>query len=193
MSHPGWSSPLQDRDDGDQREVRRGRNPHGHRGDSTRRRAARDGRWKPSSPTDVPMPRRSPEKRRGSSRRRLPRSSVAGPPRAGARSSRSSRGSTTFSSIRSSTRDWRSAPISSTRVQLRTSRSFPPSKWSRQLGRTFSWSAPTMSFRRTANAIIRDQVTALRGDIVGEQYLLLGSRDVGGVVEKIEPPSRRSS
>lgn len=40
-------------------------------------------------------------------------------------------------------------------------------------------------FPRTANAIIKGQVAALRGEIVGEQYLLLGSREVKGVVAAI--------
>lgn len=63
----------------------------------------------------------------------------------------------------------------------------PAVKWSLDnLGRTFFLVGSDYVFPRTANAIIRDQVTALRGDIVGEEYLLLGSRDVGGVVEKIK-------
>jgi urea transport system substrate-binding protein len=40
-------------------------------------------------------------------------------------------------------------------------------------------------FPRTANKIIKYQVGALGGEIVGEEYLLLGSQDVKGVVEKI--------
>lgn len=40
-------------------------------------------------------------------------------------------------------------------------------------------------FPRTANAIIRDQAISLGGEIVGEEYLLLGSPDVGDVVRKI--------
>jgi urea transport system substrate-binding protein len=40
-------------------------------------------------------------------------------------------------------------------------------------------------FPRAANAIIRDQAKSLGGDIVGEEYLLLGSSDVGDIVRKI--------
>jgi ABC-type branched-subunit amino acid transport system substrate-binding protein len=40
-------------------------------------------------------------------------------------------------------------------------------------------------FPRCANAIIRDQAASLGGQIVGEEYLLLGSQDVAGVVAKI--------
>jgi urea transport system substrate-binding protein len=40
-------------------------------------------------------------------------------------------------------------------------------------------------FPRAANAIIRDQATSLGGEIVGEEYLLLGSADVADVVRKI--------
>ncbi|NNE00895.1 MAG: urea ABC transporter substrate-binding protein [Pirellulaceae bacterium] len=40
-------------------------------------------------------------------------------------------------------------------------------------------------FPRTANAIMRAQIEALRGEVVGEQYILLGSTDVNDVVDKI--------
>ena len=40
-------------------------------------------------------------------------------------------------------------------------------------------------FPRTANAIIQAQVKALRGDVVGEQYILLGSEDVYDLVNDI--------
>ena len=40
-------------------------------------------------------------------------------------------------------------------------------------------------FPRCANAIIRDQAAALGGQVVGEEYLLLGSQDATGVVKKI--------
>jgi urea transport system substrate-binding protein len=40
-------------------------------------------------------------------------------------------------------------------------------------------------FPRCANAIIRDVAPSLGGKIVGEEYLLLGSSDVGRIVEKI--------
>ncbi|MCP4783844.1 MAG: urea ABC transporter substrate-binding protein [Fuerstiella sp.] len=41
-------------------------------------------------------------------------------------------------------------------------------------------------FPRTANAIVKDQVVALRGRIVGEEYILLGSSDVHGAVQAIK-------
>lgn len=40
-------------------------------------------------------------------------------------------------------------------------------------------------FPRAANAIIRDQVTAMRGEIVGEEYILLGSQNVNDIIQKI--------
>jgi urea transport system substrate-binding protein len=40
-------------------------------------------------------------------------------------------------------------------------------------------------FPRAANAIIRDQAVALGAEIVGEEYLLLGSTDVQTVIQKI--------
>ncbi len=40
-------------------------------------------------------------------------------------------------------------------------------------------------FPRTANAIVRAQIEAVRGEIVGEEYILMGSRDVTDVVDKI--------
>ncbi len=62
----------------------------------------------------------------------------------------------------------------------------PAVKWSfDHLGRRFFLVGSDYVFPRTANAIIRDQVTAMRGAIVGEEYVLLGSREVGPAVEKI--------
>lgn len=40
-------------------------------------------------------------------------------------------------------------------------------------------------FPRMANAIIKDQVKALRGEVVGEMYVPLGSPDVGPMIEQI--------
>ncbi len=40
-------------------------------------------------------------------------------------------------------------------------------------------------FPHAANAIIRDKLKSLGGEVVGEEYLLLGSAKVGGVVRKI--------
>ncbi len=41
-------------------------------------------------------------------------------------------------------------------------------------------------FPRAANTIIRDHAADLGADIVGEEYLLLGSSDIGSVIQKIE-------
>jgi urea transport system substrate-binding protein len=40
-------------------------------------------------------------------------------------------------------------------------------------------------FPRTANAIMRAQIEAVGGEVVGEMYLLMGSKDVGGIVQRI--------
>src|SRR5436190_21566959 len=41
-------------------------------------------------------------------------------------------------------------------------------------------------FPRIANMLIKEQVKALGGEVVGEEYLLLGASDVGSVIEKIK-------
>jgi urea transport system substrate-binding protein len=41
-------------------------------------------------------------------------------------------------------------------------------------------------FPRTANAIIQDQVKQLKGQVVGEEYALLGATDVAHIVKKIK-------
>jgi urea transport system substrate-binding protein len=41
-------------------------------------------------------------------------------------------------------------------------------------------------FPQTANAIIKDQVEALRGEVLGEEYILLGSSDVQEMIEGIK-------
>ena len=62
----------------------------------------------------------------------------------------------------------------------------PAVKWLfDHLGKRFFLVGSDYVFPRTANAIIKDQVGALQGEIVGEEYILLGSRQVEGVVEKI--------
>jgi urea transport system substrate-binding protein len=62
----------------------------------------------------------------------------------------------------------------------------PAVKWSLDnLGRRFFLVGSDYVFPRTANAIIRDQVTALQGEIVGEAYVLLGSQDMGTIIEDI--------
>ncbi len=62
----------------------------------------------------------------------------------------------------------------------------PAVKWcSDNIGKRFFLVGSDYVFPRTANAIIRDQITAMGGEIVGEEYLLLGSRDADAVVRKI--------
>jgi urea transport system substrate-binding protein len=62
----------------------------------------------------------------------------------------------------------------------------PAVKWSfDHLGKRFFLVGSDYVFPRTANAIIKAQVTALGGEIAGEEYLHLGSRDVAAVVQKI--------
>lgn len=62
----------------------------------------------------------------------------------------------------------------------------PAVKWSfDHLGKRFFLVGSDYVFPRTANAIIKAQVTALGGEIAGEEYLNLGSRDVGDIVRKI--------
>lgn len=62
----------------------------------------------------------------------------------------------------------------------------PAVKWSFDtLGKRFFLVASDYVFPRSANAIMKEQLAALRADVVGEEYLLLGSKDVKGVVEKI--------
>jgi len=62
----------------------------------------------------------------------------------------------------------------------------PAVKWSLDnLGKRVFLVGSDYVFPRTANAIIKDQVTALRGQIVGEEYILLGSTDVKSVIKKI--------
>lgn len=62
----------------------------------------------------------------------------------------------------------------------------PAVKWATdKLGKRIFLVGSDYVFPRTANAIIRDQVQALRGEIVGEEYLRLGSKEAGQVVAKI--------
>ena len=62
----------------------------------------------------------------------------------------------------------------------------PAVKWSfDNLGKKFFLVGSDYVFPRTANAIIKDQVKALKGEIVGEEYILLGSKDVKDIVKKI--------
>jgi urea transport system substrate-binding protein len=62
----------------------------------------------------------------------------------------------------------------------------PAVKWCfDHLGRKFFLVGSDYVFPRTANAIIKDQIAALRGEVVGEDYIRLGSRDVKEAVRKI--------
>lgn len=63
----------------------------------------------------------------------------------------------------------------------------PTVKWALDhLGRRFFLVGSDYVFPRSANAIIKDQIQALRGEIVGEEYLLLGASDVAAVVDRIK-------
>lgn len=62
----------------------------------------------------------------------------------------------------------------------------PGFKWAfDKLGKRFFLVGSDCVFPRAANAIIRDQAKALGAQIVGEEYLELGARDVDGIVRKI--------
>lgn len=62
----------------------------------------------------------------------------------------------------------------------------PALKWSLDnLGRRVFLVGSDYVFPRTANAIIKDQVAALRGELLGEEYLLLGATDASALVAKI--------
>ncbi len=62
----------------------------------------------------------------------------------------------------------------------------PAVKWSfDHLGKRFFLVGSDYVFPRTANAIIKAQVTALGGEIVGEEYLLLGDVSAEKIAQKI--------
>ncbi|WP_237741512.1 urea ABC transporter substrate-binding protein [Anabaena sp. PCC 7108] len=62
----------------------------------------------------------------------------------------------------------------------------PAVKWSfDNLGKRFFLVGSDYIFPRTANAIIKDQVTALGGKILGEEYIILGSNNVEIAVQRI--------
>lgn len=62
----------------------------------------------------------------------------------------------------------------------------PAVKWTAEnLGMKFFLVGSDYVFPRAANAIIRDQVGALGAEIVGEEYILLGSGDVSAIVQHI--------
>lgn len=63
----------------------------------------------------------------------------------------------------------------------------PAVKWALDhLGNRFFLVGSDYVFPHAAHAIMKDQILSLRGEVVGESYLLLGSRDVDGVVQQIE-------
>ena len=62
----------------------------------------------------------------------------------------------------------------------------PAIKWCfDNLGSRFFLIGSDYVFPRTANEIIKDILAVLEGEVVGEEYILLGSDDVDEVVEKI--------
>ncbi len=62
----------------------------------------------------------------------------------------------------------------------------PAVKWCfDHLGKRFFLVGSDYIFPRTANAIIKDQVGALGGEIAGEEYIALGEKQAEGMVEKI--------
>lgn len=62
----------------------------------------------------------------------------------------------------------------------------PAVKWCfDNLGKKFFLVASDYVFPRSANAIMKDQIAALRGEILGEEYILLGSSEVKEVIQKI--------
>jgi urea transport system substrate-binding protein len=63
----------------------------------------------------------------------------------------------------------------------------PAVKWAfDNLGKKFFLVASDYVFPHSANEIIKAQVAALGGHIVGEEYLLLGSKETKGIVRKIK-------
>jgi urea transport system substrate-binding protein len=62
----------------------------------------------------------------------------------------------------------------------------PAVRWSLDhLGRRFFLVGSDYIFPRAANAIIRDELGVLNGEVVGEDYILLGSQQVDDVVARI--------
>lgn len=62
----------------------------------------------------------------------------------------------------------------------------PAVKWAfDNLGKRFFLVGSDYVFPRTANEIIKDQVTGLQGEIVGEDYILLGSDRVEDIIDDI--------
>lgn len=62
----------------------------------------------------------------------------------------------------------------------------PATKWAfDNIGKRFFIVGSDYVFPRTASAIIKDLVTQLGGEVVGDEFVMLGSKDVKGMVEKI--------
>jgi urea transport system substrate-binding protein len=62
----------------------------------------------------------------------------------------------------------------------------PAVRWAvRTKGRRFFLVGSDYVFPRAANAIIRDHLGPWRGQVVGEEYVLLGERDMSGVIKAI--------
>ncbi|MDD5085251.1 MAG: urea ABC transporter substrate-binding protein [Candidatus Omnitrophica bacterium] len=62
----------------------------------------------------------------------------------------------------------------------------PAVKWCfDNLGKRFFLAGSDYVFPHVANRIIKDQVTALKGEIVGEEYMLLGNKNAKGLADKI--------
>ncbi|MEE8059668.1 MAG: urea ABC transporter substrate-binding protein [Pseudomonadales bacterium] len=62
----------------------------------------------------------------------------------------------------------------------------PAVKWSfDNLGKKYFLVGSDYIFPRAANAIIKEQIHALKGEVVGEEYLLLGSHKVDEIIAKI--------
>jgi urea transport system substrate-binding protein len=63
----------------------------------------------------------------------------------------------------------------------------PAVKWGfENIGKRFFLVGSDYVFPRTANTIIKDQVKALGGEVVGEEYILLGSQNVATMIRKIQ-------
>jgi urea transport system substrate-binding protein len=62
----------------------------------------------------------------------------------------------------------------------------PATKWAfDNVGKRFFIVGSDYVFPRTASAIITDLVTQLGGQVVGDEFVMLGSKDVKGMIEKI--------
>ena len=63
----------------------------------------------------------------------------------------------------------------------------PATKWAfDNIGKKFFIVGSDYVFPRTASAIMKDLIKQLGGEVVGDEYVLLGSKDVKGMIEKIK-------